>query len=326
MMSQTLNIRKKLTVNNFIKEYVDSNTPNAFSQFPKLITLDAYNTIYSTEKPVLDIYVETFNAFPESKKKITSDDKKQMLENFPTIFKAHMTKYPNYGKYTPISAAEWWCLLIQATFKEANVVLNDEESLKILEPFEGKVYKTFPDLSQLLTTVKKISKTKIGICSNTDPLYHSVMKYLKNTNSDFVLPDQKFVYLSYDIDTKKNKVGEFFKIAFNSAEKEIEHLEPKDCWHIGDELENDLVGSINAGWTGICIDRGDNYGYFNRDSETEKVNSEKLTLNKINKSADVIYEEGKDCHDVLILDNGGIIIRNLFIIEQILLALKAKES
>ncbi|KAL6929457.1 hypothetical protein ACO0SA_000859 [Hanseniaspora valbyensis] len=207
-----------------------------------------------------------------------------------------------------------------------NVVLNDEESLKILEPFEGKVYKTFPDLSQLLTTVKKISKTKIGICSNTDPLYHSVMKYLKNTNSDFVLPDEKFVYLSYDIDTKKNKVGEFFKIAFNSAEKEIEHLEPKDCWHIGDELENDLIGSINAGWTGICIDRGDNYGYFNRDSETEKVNSEKLTLNKINKSADVIYEEGKDCHDVLVLDNGGIIIRHLFIVEQILLALKAKEN
>lgn len=324
-MEALLKVKKRVSVEHFIKEYVLDGSESYLCKFPKLITLDAYNTIYATEKPVIDLYAETYNKDFGVNQKIGKEDRELMFKKFPVVFKTHMNKYPNYGKHAHLPAADWWCLLIQAAFKEANISLKKNEALKILKPFEGEVYRSFPDLSHLLRTVRKISNTKIGICSNTDPLFHDVMAYLKATNDQFVVPDGKFVYLSYDLDTKKNKTGEFLKLALAAAKKEIANLTADDCWHIGDELENDLLGSVAAGWTGICIDRGDSYGYFSQ-GEEKPVSSATLTLNKINKSATLLYNEGKHCNDIVLLQNGGLVVRNLFVVEKLLLAIQRKEA
>ncbi|XBW34650.1 hypothetical protein QEN19_000217 [Hanseniaspora menglaensis] len=315
---------QKLSVSRFITEYIEIKTNPFFIKLPKLITLDAYNTIYSTKKPVLDIYVETYNSFLiDETKKLKKIHKEIMYENFPMIFKKHMLKYPNYGKLASIPASEWWCILIKLTFEQVNVFLNKEQSLEILELFKGKVYESFPDLEQLLQTVRSNSKTKIGICSNTDPLFNNIMEKLKNDNQKFVMPDKEFIFLSYDINLKKNKSGEFFKTVFNLTQKEIKDLKPDECWHIGDELENDLLGSVVSGWKGICIDRGDTYGFFSQESQSGTMSNENITLNKINKTARQIFDEGKTCKDIVLLKNGGIIVRNMFVLEEIFMALKS---
>lgn len=328
MSSKLPAAKTRISVQNFIQEHINGSKNSAYKQFPKLITLDAYNTIYATKKPVLNIYAETYNLNCAGGKKmaINSEQRDTMYSKFSEVFKNHCEKYPNYGKYTPISATEWWIILVKEIFTCIDIKLNTSETLKILEPFKGTVYSSFPDLSELLMSIKKNSKSKIGICSNTDPTFHSILSHLKECDSNFVLPDEKFVYLSYNLDLKKNRSGDFFKSVLAKAQHEIPHLKPADCLHIGDEIVNDLVGSAAAGWNSVCIDREDSYGFFSRQNGDNSVTNERITLNKINKNMDLAYQEGRDCRNVVMLENGGLVVRNLVVLKEILLAIKAEEE
>ena len=60
-------------------------------------------------------------------------------------------------------------LLIQSIFEDISIVLTDAQAEVILKPFEGEVYDTFPDIRSLLKTVH--GNSKVGVCSNTDPLF-----------------------------------------------------------------------------------------------------------------------------------------------------------
>jgi len=309
-----LKIKDRLSTSAFIQKYLKLAQVPLYVK-PKLVTFDAYNTLYATKKPVLDLYVDQYNKVicSNSQDQISLSTLSTMNEHFVQIFKTHMTTHPNYGKYTNITPTNWWVLLIQSIFKDVDRELTDSQAKVILKQFEGEVYDTFPDIRLLLKTIH--GKSKIGICSNTDPMFYNIINHMKlKYKEDFVLPDKDYEFLSFYLDKKKDSTGEFFNDVYKKIANE---MDKKEIWHIGDELKNDLIGSSSAGWIGICIDRGNVYGYFNTESNHNNVSNEVITLEKINKSADLVYKEGKQCDDVVLLENGSLVVRNLYTIKEI---------
>lgn len=309
-----LKIKDRLNTKSFINKYIQTPKVPLLSK-PKLVTFDAYNTLYATKKPVLDTYVEQYNKSicTNSEDIISPSTLSIMNDHFVKIFKTHMAVHPNYGKHTNITPTEWWVLLIKDIFNDVNKDLTDSQAMIILKPFEGEVYDTFPDIRSLLKVLK--GHSKIGVCSNTDPMFYKIVKHMKQKyGDDFVLPDKDYEFLSFYLDKKKDTTGDFFNDVYGRIEQE---MDKKEIWHIGDEFKNDLVGSTTAGWVGICIDRGNVYGYFDTNDSDKSVSNETVTMEKINKSADLVYKEGKECDEVVLLQNGGLVVRNLYVIEEI---------
>lgn len=308
-----MRVKDRLSAASFIQKYLKASGTPLLSK-PKLVTFDAYNTLYATKKPVLTIYSEQYNKllYTEGHKYITDETLATMNNHFVGIFKAHMTTHPNYGKYTDITPTQWWIILIKSIFRDVDITLSDTQAEKILKPFEGDVYDTFPDVRSLLKTIK--GESHIGVCSNTDPMFYKIINHLKlKYNDDFVLPEKQYEFLSFYMEKKKDSTGEFF----NLVHDRLEGINKSEIWHVGDELKNDLIGSTSAGWVGICIDRGNVYGYFSSAEGNKTVSNAVITQEKINKSVDAIYEEGSNCDDVVLLENNGLVVRNLYTVEKI---------
>lgn len=308
-----MRVKDRLSATSFIQKYLKAPEIPLLLK-PKLVTFDAYNTLYATKKPVLMIYAEQYNKLlhNECHKYITDETLTIMNNHFVGIFKAHMATHPNYGKYTNITPTQWWIILIKSIFQDVNIKLSDTQAETILKPFEGDVYDTFPDVRSILKTIN--GKSSIGVCSNTDPMFYKIINHLSlKYREDFVLPEKKYEFLSFYMEKKKDFTGEFF----NKVYDRLGGINRKEVWHVGDELKNDLIGSISAGWVGVCIDRGNIYGYFSSVEGNNSVSNEVITQEKINKSVDAIYEEGSKCDDVVLLENNGLVVRNLYTLEQI---------
>lgn len=308
-----MRVKDRLTTASFIQKYLKAPETPLLSK-PKLVTFDAYNTLYATKRPVLTIYSEQYNKIlsTECNKFIADETLAIMNKHFVGIFKAHMATHPNYGKYTGITPTQWWVVLIKSIFRDVDITLSDTQAEQILKPFEGDVYDTFPDVRSLLKTIN--GESHIGVCSNTDPMFHKIINHLKlKYKDDFVLPEKQYEFLSFYMEKKKDCTGEFF----NLVQEKLEDINKNEIWHVGDELKNDLIGSVSSGWVGICIDRGDVYGYFSSDDRNKIVSNADITQEKINKSVDAIYEEGSKCDEVVLLENNGMIVRNLYTVEKI---------
>ncbi|KAH3900965.1 Dpi35p SCDLUD_002427 [Saccharomycodes ludwigii] len=245
---------------------------------PKIITLDAYNTLYSTKVPVMQKYCE-FGVKYGLDINIPIDCKK-MEQSFPSIFKKINNKYPQYGKKCGLTPEEWWSKLIIECFQSVLPHISEKRGLPdgllddILASFEtSQVYAIYPDLIPFLEYCKN-NDIVLGIASNTDPI---MCKLIRNLGIDlyFINDNNSNVYLSYDLEIKKpNKL--FFdyilkrviyqdkSLTKNMKHDNIDELK-KHCYHIGDEKHNDMEGASNAGWNGILLDRMNKYGYFGTD-------------------------------------------------------------
>ncbi|EDO17088.1 hypothetical protein Kpol_1025p7 [Vanderwaltozyma polyspora DSM 70294] len=282
---------------------------------PKIITFDAYNTLYATTLPVFEQYCIIGEKYG------IKQDPKKLTDAFPPIFKKLRETHPNYGKYTGISAREWWSILIHEVFNPIQVpeaMVND-----ILKRFDGtQAYRVFQDALEFLDLVKKgRPDIVVAIISNTDPL---VYELLKNLKLDEYFEDN--IYLSYDTDLFKPG-SDFFDHVLEQIVKKnpnlctdlggVQELK-KHCWHIGDEVINDMEGSEKAGWNGVLIDRTDKYSYISNIVNGGKRNESQLSIDKVNANHEKILEYSLANNHMIQLSDHSHVVSNLNVLREFL--------
>lgn len=282
---------------------------------PKVITFDAYNTLYATTLPVMEQYSIV------ARKYNINIDPEQLKERFPAVFKALKKEHPSYGKYTNITAIEWWSLLIRNVFHPAEA--SNEMIDEILSRFEGEqAYKVYPDVLVFLKEVKlKHPHVVLGIISNTDPIVDILLKNLGL--HDFF---EDHIYLSYNLGVKKPSKEIFDRAIEDICSKVpglLESSSLKDlkrrCWHCGDEATNDLHGAEQAGWNGVLIDRHNKYGYLSKSFEEVERSADLLSIDKIDSNCDASYKLSLKQTDTLFLKERACVVSNFETLKAMLL-------
>lgn len=254
---------------------------------PKLITFDAYNTLYCSSIPVLEQYASI------ARKYGIIIDPNNLVKRFPECFKKLTKIHPNYGKYTNITGDEWWSILIKDLFQPHDVP--QDMISKIVTHFKTKkAYSTYPDIIEFIKAIKlKYPDIILGVISNTDP---AVYDLLKNLNLfQYFTP---YTYFSYDLEISKPN-PKIFDYVINDVLKKNPEITNglldrqsllKHCWHIGDEIEKDMLAAENAGWNGILVDRLDKHGYLGDYSSKRSMTEHELLLDKIDQHVQNIWE------------------------------------
>ncbi|QLQ78083.1 hypothetical protein HG537_0A03300 [Torulaspora globosa] len=282
---------------------------------PKVITFDAYNTLYATTLPVMQQYCLV------AKKYNVIADPMQLTMNFPKVFKELKDRHPNYGKFTGITAVEWWSKLIRDIFQPLEVSKKMVE--EILMRFEGdQAYNVYPDVLDFLEEAKsKHPDVILGIISNTDPIVYTLLQNLGLY--EYFEPN---IFLSYDLDLKKPS-KEIFQYALESIAKRYPTLVDNNdldtlrsrCWHIGDEAINDMRGAENAGWNGVLIDRNNKYGHLSGSLKYKDRSSDLLSVDKIDTTFNMSYEMSLRQMDTVLLDERAIVVSNFKTLQYMLL-------
>ncbi|SCW00724.1 LAFE_0C10550g1_1 [Lachancea fermentati] len=273
---------------------------------PKVITFDAYNTLYSTTLPVMEQYCKIGLKYG------IEADPQHLTVKFPKIFKDLRASHPNYGKYTNLTPNEWWETLISNIFEPIKVP--KEMITEILKTFEGfGAYTVYPDLLEFLKNMRAaFPGTIFGVVSNTDPIMHTLIK-----NIGLAPYFGTHVYLSYDLEVSKPDPKIFEHALSDIVTKNPELLEnmsyeelKKRCWHIGDERLNDMSGASNAGWNGVLIDRMNKYKFLGKLSEENEREEYELYKDKIDNNSQESWKLSLFQTDAMQIDKRQFVISN----------------
>ncbi|SCU87128.1 LADA_0E02168g1_1 [Lachancea dasiensis] len=281
---------------------------------PKLITFDAYNTLYSTTLPVMDQYSRIGQKYG------LEVSAEELASRFPKVFKDLRQQHPNYGKRTGITAREWWRLLISAVF--APIETPQAMIAEILRVFDGfGAYTVYPDLLELLEHIKEEHPdTILGVASNTDPIMYTLLK-----NIGLQTYFGNHIYLSYDLELSKPDPKFFDAILQDVVHKNPEILANSNledlkasCWHIGDEESNDLTGASAVGWNSVLIDRVDKYKHLSGTADGVTRQVSELYADKIDNHAAKSWETSLRQTDVVQLADREYVVANFNVLKKLL--------
>lgn len=279
---------------------------------PKLITFDAYNTLYCSTIPVMEQYAAI------ALKYNINEDSQELVKRFTPTFKRLTEKYPNYGKHSNITADQWWSYLISELFQPHHV--SQDMISEILARFKtNKAYTAYPDVIEFIKAIKvKYPNVIIGIISNTDPAVYDLLKSLGLFQ--FFTP---YTYFSYDLDISKPNI-EIFNYVVDDVLKRNPDITTdsttkekflQDCWHIGDELKKDMLAAEKAGWNGILVDRLDRNGFINNISSRSEMSEHDLQLDKIDQHAEKIWEVCRNRDELVQLSDRTFVVPNFRVIK-----------
>ncbi|XP_044733070.1 rhythmically expressed gene 2 protein-like [Chrysoperla carnea] len=156
--------------------------------------------------------------------------------------------HPNYGKFSGIGWEKWWHKVIQSAFEEFTT---DEEKLQPISKDLIAIYQTSLcwkhtfGAVELLDTLKS-RDIQLGVISNFDPRLSVI---LKNLQIDQYF---KFVINSFEAGVEKPD-RRIFRMANNFSN--VKNLLPAESLHIGNSLELDYKGAINADWKAALISK-----------------------------------------------------------------------
>ena len=284
---------------------------------PKIITFDAYNTLYSIRKPVMEQYCIVGAKYG------INGNPQELTKRFPGVFSNIRKKYPLYGKNSGITAEQWWEYLIRDMFEP--IQIPNEMVEEILERFEGDAaYTVYPDVREFLEIIRRNHpEVSLGIVSNTDPIVLTLLE-----NLDLKKYFDGNIYLSYDLEIKKPDpamfnyaISDMLKRHNTSGQREnLENIRPH-VWHVGDEEKTDLGGAFQAGVNGILVDRSNSFGYFDittPDVCKKELSEDDLSLRKVLHHSEVILQESDAVTDVVQLNSRQYVLPNFKSLEALL--------
>ncbi|MGD9210182.1 MAG: HAD family hydrolase, partial [Desulfobacteraceae bacterium] len=123
-------------------------------------------------------------------------------------------------------------------------ILSDEEADKIFQKYLACYEKNWSLYPDVLPTLEQLVERKFGIISNGD----SCQQKQKLTRTG-IIDRFSVLVISGDIGVSKPDHRIFRKACRMAG------FEPSECWHIGDNLEADVKGSLAAGINGIWLNR-----------------------------------------------------------------------
>lgn len=221
---------------------------------PELITFDAFGTLITPSQSIGRWYREALNL--QTDMQIRLPRPALFTASFNIVLTEMNKKYPCFGALNSMDERDWWYQVVDQTYRSTtgltNTIDSNELSLLIPKAFDflyddifstnqGWLIKddTIYVLQKLIEWRDQGNGPQIGIISNFDSRLNNIInelgldKYIKN---DLLLN-------SYDCQSEKPSTG-MFEIAMKNAGV----TDSSKCFHIGDNINSDIVGAINAGW------------------------------------------------------------------------------
>ncbi|KAI9481641.1 MAG: HAD-like domain-containing protein [Benjaminiella poitrasii] len=211
----------------------------------KLITFDAYNTLFKPRGNLIALYAleASLHGIQVSKDEIN--------KHFGRLYRQQLDQKPFYGLQKGLSVRTWWEELVYLTYVHAGV------SKKELDPKFSKIfndlydrftqkryYDLYPDVTPTLEFLKK-NGFQTGVISNTDERIIPVLKNLQL--------DKYFNFILSSVHAGSEKPS---KQIFDKARTFCNQpISPEEVLHIGDDEEKDYQGAINAGENAVFLDR-----------------------------------------------------------------------
>lgn len=208
----------------------------------KVVTFDVTGTLMKFSDPPAIQYIETAKTFG-----ITTIDQDKVATAFKKNFKRLANEYPNFGYNSIINWHEWWRLLVIQTLNDASGTKLDENlvnnvACKLINQYETPLCWTkFNKADDLIQSVKEAGKF-VGIISNFDARLKQLMKNMNFAHIDFVVT-------SYEAGAMKPNKAIFDKALYECGTFVL----PNEALHIGNEIELDCKGALDAGWSGVLI-------------------------------------------------------------------------
>lgn len=203
----------------------------------RLVTFDATNTLLRFKIHPWQYYANIGRNYGFEGS--INDLKPRLLQSYNMMW----NKHPNFGK-TTISWESWWTQVVQKTFdghlpKKADInslavdLINDFKTTKCWYLADGA--------NEILSILKNRGIT-IGVISNFDP---RLTEILHNVN---IYDKIDFIVTSFEIGYTKPD-----REIFDHALKILVNISPKECLHIGDDLQNDYKAARDAGWNALLV-------------------------------------------------------------------------
>jgi REG-2-like HAD superfamily hydrolase len=170
-----------------------------------------------------------------------------------------MLHSPNYhvddncGNFST-SSRPWWRQVVCRTLelggidKPNRAPQFDEYFEHLFQYFStAEPYKLYPDTELALKRLRELHPTACLAClSNSDERLRSILDGLG------IAGDFDLILDSRSIGSKKPDQKFFSTAMFKSG---VDGLEPMECLYIGDDMERDYLGALNAGWNAKLLNR-----------------------------------------------------------------------
>ncbi|KAK9473763.1 uncharacterized protein V1510DRAFT_375563 [Dipodascopsis tothii] len=234
--------------------------PAQFRLRPRLITLDAFDTIYYPYPDVPTQYKQFVQQHAPESQNVRTDD---IQRNFYAAFKRAAVEHPNYGRHTSLpSPREWWHLVIRETLEPYFTGERPLTEAAIDELYElfytARAYRTHADVPAFVDKVK----VPLGVISNSDPRTREVLMSLglatpNGSPRGFALDR---VVCSYEAEAEKPD-PRIFTFAATNAAATVGPTRPGagvQYVHIGDEFRKDVAPMTDpalAAWAAVYLCR-----------------------------------------------------------------------
>jgi FMN phosphatase YigB (HAD superfamily) len=184
-----------------------------------------------------------------------------------TVMKEMLAKYPNFGgpdtRHNKMNYINWWGTVIANSYAPHDTPKSFVEDL--IESFSSdEAYGAYSDVRDFLNKVQGRKDIHLIVSSNGDPRVPQILKSLG------LLQFFQKTYLSYDLGVSKPDKA-FFDAVIDDLKGPFtpRELMLQDAWHIGDEMNSDLQGAVNAGWNGVLVDRDGAFMDLAKEDEVE---------------------------------------------------------
>ena len=230
----------------------------------KLITFDVTNTL-------IKVNVSPSYQYAAMGKKCGLDVNESAIKDvYGTEWNHFKQQYPIYGANQGMTCTEWWHKFVFRVFNAAGYRGSKSQLQEVAQRLHDEFPKT-PEFWQVLpgaTTVLEQLKqngTQLAVLSNFDDRLEDVLEML-------ALRDYFSVIVTSFSAKNEKPSKEIFQTALNSFQVQAE-----DAVHIGDNLEEDYRGALNAGMNAILYDPAKKYVPFEYEQKDKGIRIEKLS-------------------------------------------------
>lgn len=199
----------------------------------KNIIFDVYGTLISTGTGSVDATRKIFEKYN------LDEDEKDIYKKWKSIHKKNVREIKNF-----ISEKQIFTKDLEELFDIYGIKDNPEIEIK---PMIDSMYdrKLFEETESAVDKLSEKYSIAIGSTTDTEPLLQNI----KNTS----LSKIQDIYTSENLGYYKSDQN-FYKEILNRT-----NWKPEECVFVGDSLDDDIIGPINAGMSAILIDRKDRY-------------------------------------------------------------------
>lgn len=216
----------------------------------KLVTFDCTNTLLYFKQPVNEQYLQVALEMGHRKDEF---DETKIMPSFKKHFKEMKEAHPNFGR-TTVGYEHWWSNIVQNVLSDATMNSKKPEEFEKVAERLISLYETrecwskHSGADELIRSLRHHGKL-VGIISNFDPRIHKLLRDMH------LYKHFDFIITSYEAKVEKPDY-KIFELALNkSLGITWDMMYPNQALHVGNELDKDYQGAINAGWSSVLISK-----------------------------------------------------------------------